>query len=325
MGLRLNSGGIRQRGKKWEATGKVVRYTEGEVALEIRGDCPTTIEEASTSWTLCGRARRLTACRGAEDVGRRRRVVVWVLVSQTVRTRRRAPGPERVERTGQGGAWTTRIESFQASAVRAVVREPLALIQGPPGTGKTVTSAAIVYHMAKQKLGQVLVAAPSNIAVDQLTEKIHATGLKVVRPVAKSKENEPSHVDHLSLHVVLRHVDAPEVAELRKLTKLKEETGDLTMQDLKRFKRLKAQAERAILKAAEVVCCTCVGAGDPRLAGMRFKQVLVDEATQATEAEALVPLVLGAKQLVMVGDHQQLRPVVTCSDAAKAGLGTISV
>ena len=145
----------------------------------------------------------------------------------------------------------------QASAVRAVVREPLALIQGPPGTGKTVTSAAIVYHMAKQKLGQVLVAAPSNIAVDQLTEKIHATGLKVVRLVAKSKENEPSHVDHLSLHVVLRHVDAPEVAELRKLTKLKEETGDLTMQDLKRFKRLKAQAERAILKAAEVVCCTC--------------------------------------------------------------------
>ena len=77
----------------------------------------------------------------------------------------------------------------QASAVRAVVREPLALIQGPPGTGKTVTSAAIVYHMAKQKLGQVLVAAPSNIAVDQLTEKIHATGLKVVRVVAKSKEN----------------------------------------------------------------------------------------------------------------------------------------
>ena len=140
--------------------------------------------------------------------------------------------------------------------------------------------SAIVYHMAKQKLGQVLVAAPSNIAVDQLTEKIHATGLKVVPTVAKSKENQASHVDHLSLHVVLRHVDAPEVAELRKLTKLKEETGDLTMQDLKRFKRLKAQAERAILKAAEVVCCTCVGAGDPRLAGMRFKQVLVDEATQ---------------------------------------------
>ena len=42
-----------------------------------------------------------------------------------------------------------------------------------------MTSASIVYHLAKQNLGQVLVCAPSNIAVDQLTEKIHKTGLKV--------------------------------------------------------------------------------------------------------------------------------------------------
>ena len=81
----------------------------------------------------------------------------------------------------------------------------MSLIQGPPGTGKTVTSAAIVYHMAKQGQGQVgfgylafcgatfcllyklpdffhdqvLVCAPSNVAVDQLAEKISATGLKV--------------------------------------------------------------------------------------------------------------------------------------------------
>lgn len=51
--------------------------------------------------------------------------------------------------------------------------------QGPPGTGKTVTSATVVYHLSKQSNGQVLVCAPSNIAVDQLTEKIHKTGLKV--------------------------------------------------------------------------------------------------------------------------------------------------
>lgn len=56
----------------------------------------------------------------------------------------------------------------------------LFIFQGPPGTGKTVTSASIVYHLAKQNLGQVLVCAPSNIAVDQLTEKIHKTGLKVM-------------------------------------------------------------------------------------------------------------------------------------------------
>jgi Cdc6-like AAA superfamily ATPase len=40
--------------------------------------------------------------------------------------------------------------------------------QGPPGTGKTVTSASLVYHLAKQNLGQILVCAPSNVAVDQV-------------------------------------------------------------------------------------------------------------------------------------------------------------
>ena len=46
---------------------------------------------------------------------------------------------------------------FQAFAVKSVLQKPISLIQGPPGTGKTVTSAAIVYHMAKQGQGQVQV------------------------------------------------------------------------------------------------------------------------------------------------------------------------
>ena len=36
-----------------------------------------------------------------------------------------------------------------------------------------------MYHLVKQNSGPALVCAPSNIAVDQLTEKIHKTGLKV--------------------------------------------------------------------------------------------------------------------------------------------------
>lgn len=42
--------------------------------------------------------------------------------------------------------------------------------------------------------------APSNIAVDQLTEKIHRTGLKVVRLCAKSREAIDSPVSFLALH-----------------------------------------------------------------------------------------------------------------------------
>ena len=38
------------------------------------------------------------------------------------------------------------------------------------------------------------------------------------------------------------------------------------------------------------------------------------------EAECLIPIVMGVKQLVLVGDHCQLGPVVMCKKAAKAGL-----
>ena len=74
----------------------------------------------------------------------------------------------------------------QVAAVKAVLLKALSVVQGPPGTGKTVTSASIVYHLAKQGKGQTLVCAPSNVAVDQLTEKIQMTGLRVVRTFPSS-------------------------------------------------------------------------------------------------------------------------------------------
>ena len=43
-------------------------------------------------------------------------------------------------------------------------------------------------------------------------------------------------------------------------------------------------------QAADVICCTCVGAGDPRLVNFRFRQLLIDESTQAMEAECFIPI-----------------------------------
>lgn len=221
-----------------------------------------------------------------------------------------------------------RLNDSQKVAVRSVLESPLSLIQGPPGTGKTVTSATIVYHLtrqnnhsARQTKGKILVCAPSNIAVDQLSEKIALTGLKVVRVVAKSREALPSAVEHLSLHYQVRHVDDREESELNKLMKLRDETGELNDHDDKRLKSLRKATERELLEAADVICTTCVTAGDPRLSSLRFRSVLIDEATQACEPEALIPIVHGCKQLVFVGDHCQLGPVITEKRAAAAGLG----
>lgn len=210
------------------------------------------------------------------------------------------------------------LNASQITAVKNVIQKPLSLIQGPPGTGKTVTSATIIYHLAKLTGGQVLVCAPSNVAVDQLCERIHLTGLKTVRVTAKSREDVESPVGFLSLHEQVRMNDTN--VELNKLNQLKSELGELSSQDEKKFKQLTRAAEREILSNADVICCTCVGAGDPRLSKFKFRTVLIDESTQSAEPECIIPLVLGCKQVVLVGDHQQLGPVIMNKKAATAGL-----
>ena len=206
----------------------------------------------------------------------------------------------------------------QVGAIRSVLQKPLSLIQGPPGTGKTVTSATIIYHLAKINTGPVLVCAPSNVAVDQLCERVHRTGLKVVRLTAKSREDVESSVSFLALHEQIRMSE--HIPEITKLMALKEEIGEFDAKDEKKFRQLTKNAERDVLNAADVVCCTCVGAGDPRLAKMKFRSVLIDESTQSAEPECMIPLVHGCKQVVLVGDHKQLGPVIMNKKAAKAGL-----
>jgi regulator of nonsense transcripts 1 len=67
----------------------------------------------------------------------------------------------------------------QIAALEVSLQQPFTMIQGPPGTGKTVTSTTLVWLLHQATRDKVLMAAPSNVAVDHLAEKIAATGLKV--------------------------------------------------------------------------------------------------------------------------------------------------
>ncbi|KAL1083812.1 hypothetical protein V6Z11_D09G222100 [Gossypium hirsutum] len=307
----------------WQAVGHVIKLTaQEEVALELRASQGVPVDVShgfsvdfvwkSTSFDRMQGAMKTFAVDETSVSGYiyhhlLGHEVEVQMVRNTLPRRFGAPGlPE--------------LNASQAFAVKSVLQKPISLIQGPPGTGKTVTSAAIVYNMAKQGQGQVLVCAPSNVAVDQLAEKISSTGLKVVRLCAKSREAVSSPVEHLTLHYQVRHLDTSEKSELHKLQLLKDEQGELSSSDEKKYKALKRATEREISQSADVICCTCVGAGDPRLANFRFRQVLIDESTQATEPECLIPLVLGVKQVVLVGDHCQLGPVIMCKKGARAGL-----
>src|SRR5579883_2533906 len=67
----------------------------------------------------------------------------------------------------------------EAAAV-ALSAEDVALVHGPPGTGKTTVLVEVI-RQAAARGERILATAPSNIAVDNMLEKLHETGLRIVR------------------------------------------------------------------------------------------------------------------------------------------------
>ena len=57
------------------------------------------------------------------------------------------------------------------------------MIHGPPGTGKTTTVVEFILQTVKLHKAKVMACAPSNIAVDNIIEKLHenAPKLNIVR------------------------------------------------------------------------------------------------------------------------------------------------
>lgn len=272
--LRFNGDSTHQ---PWQCVGHVIKITPNEeVAIELRSNQNAPVDMThgfsvdfvwkSTSFDRMQAAMKTFAVDDTSVSG----YIYHKLLGHDVEAQTlKVTLPRRFSAPG-----LPELNHSQVSAVKSVLQKPLSLIQGPPGTGKTVTSASIVYQLAKQNQGQVLVCAPSNVAVDQLTEKIHATGLKVVRLCAKSREAVSSPVEFLTLHYQVRHLDTADNGELYKLQLLKDEQGELSSSDEKKYKALKRAAEREILQSAHVICTTCVGAGDPsRLVNFRFRQV----------------------------------------------------
>ncbi|NPB07958.1 MAG: IGHMBP2 family helicase [Aquificae bacterium] len=82
----------------------------------------------------------------------------------------------------------------------------------------------------------------------------------------------------------------------------------------RKAKEKEKEAVEKVLGGAQVVCTTNASAGSEVLEGFSFDSAVIDEATQATEPSALVP-VTKAKRVIMAGDHKQLPPTVLSEKA----------
>jgi superfamily I DNA and/or RNA helicase len=223
------------------------------------------------------------------------------------------------------------LDDSQAEAIETAVGQRLTMIQGPPGTGKTHTAVHLLSALIEMGRGPILACAESNVAVDNLLEGLLDLDVKAIRLGRPVKVRESLREATLDAQVS-SHPKQDEIAFIReetegmrsKLHDLKGKDKGLAHRDInKNYREIRELEQRItddVLASAQVLCTTNIGAGHFTLTNRKFSIVLIDEATQATEPSALVPIVKGARQLILVGDHRQLPPTVTSRSAEEGGL-----
>lgn len=228
------------------------------------------------------------------------------------------------------------LNDSQNEAVRKIISaQDVVAVHGPPGTGKTTTLVYAIKQLTQiEKV--VLVTAPSNTAVDLLTEKLAEQGLNVVRMGNISRVDE-SIIMHTLESKLATHPEAKNIKKVkiqaadyrRKARKFKRNFG---YEERKERQHLHKQAtelgqwanqleERLIdqlLHGAQVITATLVGASNRLLDRLKFKTVVIDEAAQALEPGTWIPITKGSK-VVLVGDPFQLPPTVKSREAEKGG------
>jgi len=167
-------------------------------------------------------------------------------------------------------------ESQDEAVRRALGAQDFALIHGPPGTGKTYTIARLVRALVDRG-ERVLLSAFTNRAVDNALDALRDQGFE-------------------------------DVARVGTQTGVRED-----MLDVRLDRRGEPNERAAALRSAPVVAATTATCGSRVLREADFDVAVVDEASQLTEPGTLAAINL-ADRFVLVGDHQQLPPVVQSGD-----------
>lgn len=132
-------------------------------------------------------------------------------------------------------------------------------------------------------------------------------------------------IKEVSLHHVIRKPGKPFADRIKTLDKrFKTIKEEINYEEIRKHKEYIADATKLEIKQADVILCTTSVATSARLLNatkQSIYQLLIDEAGMCTEPECMAVIVATqAKQVVLIGDHKQLQPVILCQKAADLGL-----
>ncbi len=178
----------------------------------------------------------------------------------------------------------------QKAAFKSLMAEQFVLLKGMPGSGKTTLIVALV-RMLVNMGKSVLLTAYTHSAVDTILMKL---------------------VDFDDV--------TPKILRLGKATKTREKVRQFCVENLTQGLET-PDAVDALYKTKNVVATTCLSINHPSVTKRTFDYCILDEAGQSLLLAALGPL-LHADKFILVGDPQQLPPVVKSSKAKALGMDT---
>ncbi len=308
-------------------SGIVARRTRGRIAVAFDQPPPDWVTEGRVALELLPSA------------------VTYERLAGALRRMSEAPrwqGPLRGEplrflQTGRGPRLAHALNPEQAQTLELADRaEDLMLVHGPPGTGKTTVLVEVIRRAAARG-ESVLACAPSNLAVDNLVERLAAAGLDPVRighparvlPAVLEHTLEARVREHEEAKLAVRLVkDALQLRQAARKQRSKRGPGRFSESRaqerearalLAEAREREDRAEADVLERAQVVLATLTGVESNALRERRFDLAVIDEATQAVEPAAYLAL-LKADRAVLAGDHLQLPPTVLSEAAQWGGL-----
>ncbi|CAI9547736.1 unnamed protein product [Staurois parvus] len=170
---------------------------------------------------------------------------------------------------------------------RVLLSKDYTLIVGMPGTGKTTTICTLV---------RILYACGFSVLLTSYTH---------------------SAVDNILLKLKKFQVGFLRLGRTQKIHPEIQKYGEEEILKAKSVKMLSGLEE--LYNSQPVVGTTCMGVNHPIFTRRRFDFCIVDEASQISQPICLGPLFF-ADRFVLVGDHQQLPPLVQSTEARELGM-----
>ena len=224
------------------------------------------------------------------------------------------------------------LDKTQKKAVEFVMKQKeLAIIHGPPGTGKTTTVVEVILQTICSGK-KVLVCAPSNVAVDNIHERLlefmgrgRGKFLRIGQPpricealheftldaIIKEKTDE---VEKMRGRVAQTQAALDQGIDgvTQERQELRKEMEDMKL-ELQQAIIVLDNAKEEALRDADVVLgtlTTCIPEGPLGLLPKNhFGLTVIDECGQALEAACWL-VVPRAPRLLLAGDHLQLPPTI---------------